>query len=798
MPDGPELFPLAGAADHAPHDDGQPPPARPASWLNRPAVPGLIALGAALAFALARLQTWAKGNIGQFILVGRHFSTPAQLPHGIPVAPTYGYDGQFFYRLALNPLNLSRTAYGITMDRPYRYMRIGYPALTWLASAGQHSLVPVMLVAVNIAAIGAMGYLGGVFAIQGGRPALAGLLLPGYFGVITSLSRDTAEPLAAACLLAGLLAVRARRPVLAAVLLAYGALTRETVMVAVAALAIVRVVGMLRRRVRPGRDDLAWVVPAVAFAAWQAIVKAATGSIPLLADGGRNAGAPFIAPLQAFRSNLSHFNTHQFDQYDLWFLELAILVAFSVAALLCLRSTSAPLHERLAFVLYLVEICVVTPSTWGSLDADLRSFIEAYLLAVVILLGAPRRSIAWWLLPTLAAFTLPALIVVTQRRLTISLPREPGQQVLVPDQDRVGADTVDPGRPAERGQHGPLGGEARIPGHAREQHDEVGGAAARVVPCRVGLAEAGHDPAAGRGHGPDPDPVAAGQRDHVRLPVAGQAIVQMPGLEPGGELLVLRGGRRLAGFPGQAGQVAEQHGEQHRPQPRRLEPAGQQAPGQGRRERQHGRDLAGLGDHAGLAAEHVDGQVEGHAGDQQPGDQIAVAPEPAYRQPRSPGRQEHAGQVQHGEGGVGGQAHPQEVGTAQEQQALAGDAQVGQEHRAAPDQLPAGSRHVEPAAGVDDVQREHGGCRAGQRGRAQSQLIPLRRQRPALDGHRPRDAGRAHRGERQHPDVEHEHVRDHGPAQERAGDDRGVPAPPGTIQDQPDHHHRYRRADVVR
>jgi hypothetical protein len=77
-------------------------------------------------------------------------------------------------------------------------------------------------------------------------------------------------------------------------------------------------------------------------------------------------------------------------------------------------------HERLAFVLYLVEICVVTPSTWNSLDADLRSFIEVYLLAVIILLGTPRRSLGARLLPTLAALTLPALIVVTQRRLTIS------------------------------------------------------------------------------------------------------------------------------------------------------------------------------------------------------------------------------------------------------------------------------------------------------------------------------------------------------------------------------------------
>ena len=411
-PDGTSSGPDAGT--------GASPSRSLASRTNRPAVAALIATLAALAFALARWQTWARGNIGRFILVGRHFATPAQLPHGVPVAPTYGYDGQFFYRLALDPLNFHRTAYGIAMDRPYRYMRIGYPALTWLVSLGQHSLVPTMLVAVNIAAVGALGYLGARFAIDGGRHALAGLLLPGYFGLITSLSRDTAEPLAAVCLLAGLLAVRARRPVLAAALLAYGALTRETVMVAVAAIAIVRVAGILRGRARPGRDDLAWLVPAVAFAAWQVVVKAAIGSFPLLADSGRNAGTPFVAPLQALKNNLAHLNTHQFDQYDLWLLELAILALFAIVALLSLRSTNAPVHERLAFVLYLVEICVVTPSTWNSLDADLRSFIEVYLLAVIILLGTPRRSLGARLLPSMAALTVPALIVITQRRLTIS------------------------------------------------------------------------------------------------------------------------------------------------------------------------------------------------------------------------------------------------------------------------------------------------------------------------------------------------------------------------------------------
>jgi hypothetical protein len=421
-PDGSDQAMTIGAArrEGARPDGMAPrPPGGLASRLDRPAVPWLLTLLAAVAFVLARLHAWAKGHISRFILVGRHFVTPAQLPHGIAVSPTYGYDGQFFYRLALDPLNLRPTAYGITMDHSYRYMRIGYPALTWLVSLGQHVLVPVMLVAVNVAAVSALGWLGGVIARQAGRHALAGLLLPTYFGIITSLSRDTAEPLAAACLIAGLLAVRARRPVLASLLLVYGVLTRETVLVAVVAIAVVRAVGLLRRQHSAwfGLDDLPWLLPTVAFFAWQVAVKAATGSFALLADSGRNAGKPFVAPLKALEANLAHFNVQRFDQVDLWFLQVAILAAFALAALACLRSTNAPWHERLAFVLFLVEICVVTPSTWNSLDSDLRSFIEVYLLAVIILLGTPRRTSGTWLLSSLAAFALPAIFVVTQRRL---------------------------------------------------------------------------------------------------------------------------------------------------------------------------------------------------------------------------------------------------------------------------------------------------------------------------------------------------------------------------------------------
>jgi hypothetical protein len=383
---------------------------------DRPIVTGLITLLAATGFVVARWEMWSRRSISRFILIGQNFAHPARLPAGMPLRAKYGYDGQFYYRLAINPLNFHQTAYGITIDAAYRFMRIGYPVVTWFASFGQNSLVPYMLVAVNVAAIGALGYIGGRFAIQGGRHAAWGLLLPGYFGLVTSLCRDTAEPVAAACMLAGLLAIRARRRRLAASLLAFGALTRETVMVLVAAIAIVRVVGFLRRRYRPGRDDIVWVLPAAVFVVWEFLIVAFTGSMPMLADGGRNAGTPFIAPFEALKSNLHHIDWSSYNAIDVWLAEVAVLLIFAVAALWSLRASRALAHEKLALVLFLVEICVVTPSTWNSVSADLRSFVEVYLLAVVVLLGRPRRPGAW-LLPALALGLLPVLDGVIRLRL---------------------------------------------------------------------------------------------------------------------------------------------------------------------------------------------------------------------------------------------------------------------------------------------------------------------------------------------------------------------------------------------
>ena len=359
------------------------------SPLNHPIATGLITLAGWLAFVLARWQTWAAGRISLFIMAGHFYSGRAHLPH----VPSKGYDGQFYYRLALNPFNWHPTAYGIAMDHNYRYTRIGYPLVAWIGSLGQHRLVPAVLVLVNLVCVAIIGWLGGKFARESGRHALWGLLFVGYFGLVISVGRDTSEPLADACMLGGLLAYRHSRYVLAALLVTYGVVTNEPILVLAVAIALTRLYQMYRRSARPGAEDLVWVLPGAAYLALQGvehfIVKGKAGGV---ADATANLTLPFRAMVPAVARDIHKMSWTHLGMYDINLIEFIALATVVVAGLLVLRSTTAPLHERVAFAGFvLVEMVIASGQFWDSVFGDGRTYIDAFLLAVIMLLATPAR-----------------------------------------------------------------------------------------------------------------------------------------------------------------------------------------------------------------------------------------------------------------------------------------------------------------------------------------------------------------------------------------------------------------------
>jgi hypothetical protein len=392
-----------------------------AARLDNPLITGIIALAGWLAFVLIRLHKWAMGQISYFVGAGHWFETsPGRLPHGLLQVPLGGYDGQFYYRLALNPFNWAHTAYGIRMDQPYRYTRIGYPLVAWVFSLGHHSWVPWTLVVVNLLAVTAMGILGGIFARDAGRNALWGLLFVAYFGLVISVGRDTAEPLSDACMLAGMLCYRRGRYAWATALISYAVITNETILPLPVAIALIRLWQFWKERaIRPSWQDLAWVVPGAAYVvlelAQRAFVRHA--GTAATSDVTRNITFPFQGMVDGLYHDVRNMSWTHMGLYDYNLLEFVALTAFVVAALLMIRKTTIPVHERLAFILFvLVEFVMASDAIWGSVFGELRTQVEAFLLSVIILLATPSRYMPRRRLAALAVLAVVTLVVVARRR----------------------------------------------------------------------------------------------------------------------------------------------------------------------------------------------------------------------------------------------------------------------------------------------------------------------------------------------------------------------------------------------
>lgn len=140
-------------------------------------------------------------------------------PHAAP-----GYDGQFYYQIAHDPLHASRF-----IDHPaYRYERIVYPLIVGILSLGQASLIPYMLLLVNFVSI-VLGteLLARLFMQQRLSPWFS-LAFGLYFGQATAFIFDTTEPLTYFFVCLGLFLLLRQRLTSAAIMMGLAVLSRET------------------------------------------------------------------------------------------------------------------------------------------------------------------------------------------------------------------------------------------------------------------------------------------------------------------------------------------------------------------------------------------------------------------------------------------------------------------------------------------------------------------------------------------------------------------------------------------
>ncbi len=141
------------------------------------------------------------------------------------------------------------------------------------------------------------------------------------------------------------------------------------------------------------------------------------GEFPLLANSSRNLTAPFTALGHALKYDAAHINTAHLSPIDIAMLEYATLAIFILAGFAVLWITSAPGHERLAFVFFVLQLGLLSSQIWTSTFGEGRSLIEPYLMALVLLVATPRRYLNWPYLGLIVACVMPALLVVARRRI---------------------------------------------------------------------------------------------------------------------------------------------------------------------------------------------------------------------------------------------------------------------------------------------------------------------------------------------------------------------------------------------
>jgi hypothetical protein len=135
-----------------------------------------------------------------------------------------GYDGQFYYQLARDPLH----AYLFMDNPPYRYQRVIYPLVVRLLSLGQTTLIPYMLLLVNFVSIVLSVEIAARLLKRHGMSPWFSLALGFYFGQASAFIFDLTEPFTYALVCVGLLLIEEEYRTAAAIAMGLAVLSRET------------------------------------------------------------------------------------------------------------------------------------------------------------------------------------------------------------------------------------------------------------------------------------------------------------------------------------------------------------------------------------------------------------------------------------------------------------------------------------------------------------------------------------------------------------------------------------------
>ncbi len=321
------------------------------------------------------------------------------------ISNKFGYDGQFYYRLALDPFSNEERVQGIRFDiPPWRQQRILLPVLTWAVARGDPELTATVMLAINLLAVAAITIVGGALLCSFGLSPWPALLLAFYPGFATSIERFLSEPLSCLLLLLSLLSLAYKKVAWGGVILVLAVLARETALAAALAMA-----GMwFLQSIFPIKTDhwkapgaVYWLPAIITYIFWQIWLQNHWSASAFFVPVQNSLLVwPFAGIIASFEKLTSGFSL------DNGFFLFMMLVIFGWAVVIALLFRASQGPYRWIWLAYLAMATLLGRGIWDNSPGFLRITTELNVIGLLVYILAVRTPhrlvmVAWlgcWLM----------------------------------------------------------------------------------------------------------------------------------------------------------------------------------------------------------------------------------------------------------------------------------------------------------------------------------------------------------------------------------------------------------------
>jgi hypothetical protein len=341
------------------------------------------------------------GDANGLIHFGSYFAPFTHPPKNAITGGKYGYDGQWYWVLAHDPLLLHKSTLAHLQFQRFRAQRIAYPAMSYVVAQVLSLPTATAMLLVNVGLVIGSTFAFSWYALRRGWSPLWGLAVGLLPGLLLPTLYDLTDPLATLALAGGLIGWSRGSRRWAPLALVVAVLAREITVLVVIAIGIEALFRAWTQRQEPGalgriaRDTWPGVVlPAAAFLAWHFYIETvAVGHI-----GNAASTLPFDSFIRGWNRAL-----HLHGTMKIWDVAFEVIMCTaSAVALISIWWDRSALSLMAALTVFGMGI-----ADYGVLQGDTRDSAPLFLLLLAV--GLERRS--WWRLAPCAAAAAMTLLL---------------------------------------------------------------------------------------------------------------------------------------------------------------------------------------------------------------------------------------------------------------------------------------------------------------------------------------------------------------------------------------------------